>query len=261
MTSSTISNERARVLRTRCEAQRDGVDDATVHVVLLTALERLEYAWQSARCVDGVDERDVIESGCSPVDAAAALQLHRVAVEGNLRIAHAALGQNARETLAEGLPLVHARGTNPLHQQLDEVELEVVLLLDILNNVLDLLQLMPARRHRTDQRADARPDDRIELNPQRAQGAQDPHVRHAAHSAAAENENRARATLPGFARQPQRRRRIGGVVELIHERRIRRGRHRFQVAGGKRRANVRSFHRTRRQERLSAVRTGSEAIN
>jgi hypothetical protein len=82
------------------------------------------------------------------------------------------------------------------------VPAEVVFLLHRAHERLDLLDRISAGRHRADQGSDARADDRVVLDAERAQRAQHAEVRHAAHASAAQDEHGARPVmraLPGMA--------------------------------------------------------------
>ena len=174
---------------------------ASVDVVVAVDRDRLEDRRQAGAGVDRVGNRHAFAAWHAEEPRRTGGQRHRVAEERPLQVLEGGERQPARQQFVERTALVDRGVAVAAHQELQQVDLEVVLDRDLAGDFLDLAAVQARGVERADHRSHRRADHFVDLQAEPFHGPYDADVAITAHATAAEHEDRlARSDHVGRAR-------------------------------------------------------------
>ena len=185
-------------------AQRERVQNASIHVVGVADLDRRIEGRHRARGGDGVDEADggvdlfLLEPSPEPPHLARA-EVDGVHLKRDGQLLERSGGEKLLHVPAQNLAAEERGAVDPVQEQHASVQSGDLLADDRAPGALDHIPVGGRGCGRTDQSADAGSDDRIRPNPELEERPPGPDVREATETTAAEDEDGPLSFLPRLA--------------------------------------------------------------
>jgi hypothetical protein len=153
------------------QPERQGLRDAAVDEMIPVQLEGLEDPGQARGGVDRVGDRDRVHAGQPEVAGRAGGEGQGVAEERDLEVREAPRLEPALQEVVEVLPAIQARVPVSFHEELQQIEPEVLLPGELTRHLRQFLDGHPCGREASNHRADAGADDLIHDDPESLQRA------------------------------------------------------------------------------------------